>query len=479
MPKFYITTPIYYVNDKPHIGSAYTTILADVLARWHRLQGDEVFFLTGTDEHGSKVEESARLVAISPLDFATHNAERFKQAWEALNIQYDEFIRTSDPRHEIEVQNFLMKLRGAKTPLGNDALYEGIYEGLYCIGCERYYTEDELVNERCSLHPNREITRQSEKNYFFRLHDYQDALLKKINSGEYTIIPEGRRNEVVGKLKQGLDDLSISRESVEWGIRVPWDKSQTIYVWIDALINYYSATQFFEGKKNFWPADVHLLAKDILWFHAVIWEAILMTVGLPLPKTVATHGFFTINGQKMSKSLGNVIDPNDLIAEFGADATRYLILSQVPFASDGDISLTRFRERYQSDLANNLGNTVSRLTDMIEKYGINKPEHKLTSASASFLLHEELDSFNFNGALAVLQGKITGISQTIESNRPWEMFKQGRNDEVKVLLGNLWQELLTVAYAFMPFMPNTSKIIIDSLLEEKIVKAQPLFPRLG
>ncbi len=467
MSRFYVTTPIYYVNDKPHIGSAFTTLCADVLARWHRLKGEHVFFLTGTDEHGAKIQESAAAAGVAPEVFAERNRGEFIRAWQALGISYDFFIRTSDPHHEAVVRELIQKIYDA------GYIYQGEYEGLYCVGCERFYKEDELTGGRCPLHPNRDIVKQKEKNYFFKLSAFRDKLLAAIKTGEYAIVPAGRKNEVVGKLKQGLEDLSISRESVEWGVRVPWDESQTIYVWIDALINYYSATQFVEGKGGFWPANVHLLGKDILWFHAVIWEAMLMAAGLPLPKVVATHGFFTIDGQKLSKSLGNAIDPLDLIKEFGVDATRYLLLSQVPFSSDGDVSVARFRERYQSDLANGLGNTFSRVTNMAAQYCGGKVPAGVVAIDVS----AELSDFNFDAALENINTTLRAIDQEIDQTKPWQMVKEGK--PVAELIAGWTQKLRGVAEALGPFMPETSTKVEKALAAETISKAAPLFPRLS
>jgi methionyl-tRNA synthetase len=466
MNKFYITTPIYYVNDKPHLGHAYTTLCADVLARWHKLKGNRVFFLTGTDEHGAKVQQSAEAAGLTPHVFAEQNRGHFIQAWKRLDIEYDFFIRTSDPHHEAWVQKLLQKIYDA------GYIYQGEYEGLYCVGCERYYKPDELVSGRCPLHPNREIEHQKEKNYFFKLSAFRDKLLAAIEAGEYHIVPEGRRNEVVGKLKQGLEDLSISREEVTWGVRVPWDETQTIYVWIDALINYYSATQFVEGKADFWPAEVHLLAKDILWFHAVIWEAMLMAADLPLPKVIATHGFFTIEGQKMSKSLGNAIDPLALVDEFGVEATRYLLLSQIPFTSDGDISLARFRDRYASDLANGLGNTFSRVTNMTAQYC----DGKVPKGVVPIDLSAELSAFSFDAALEKISAALRSIDQEIDQTKPWRMVKEGK--PVVELLAGWVQRLRGVAEALAPFMPETAQTLAQALSADTITKATPLFPRL-
>lgn len=471
MSRFYVTTPIYYVNDKPHLGHAYTTLCADVLARWHKQQSDQVFFLTGTDEHGAKVEQSARAAGLEPEAFSLQNAEKFKLAWQNLGVEYDYFIRTSQPEHEHVVRELLQKVHAA------GYIYPGEYEGLYCVGCEKFLKPDDLVNDHCPLHPNQEPVKQKEKNYFFKLSAFRDKLLQALETGDYRVVPEGRRNEIVGKLKQGLEDISISRESVEWGVRVPWDESQTVYVWIDALINYYSATQFTREGKDFWPAQVHLLAKDIVWFHGVIWEALLMAAGLPLPNAIATHGFFTVDGQKMSKSLGNVIDPNDLVKEFGLDATRYLLLSQLPFINDGDVSLARFRERYESDLANGLGNTFSRLTNMAEKYGVNVQGEGLRYLASN--VQAAVENFSFDGALAEIVGALREIDRQIDISKPWLMAKAGKLSEVPQLVGNWVRALGQVAEQLAPFMPETSKTIATALAAQPITKAAPLFPRLA
>ncbi|MFA4818549.1 MAG: methionine--tRNA ligase [Patescibacteria group bacterium] len=477
MSKFYITTPIYYINDKPHIGHAYTTLVADVLARWHRQQGDAVFFLTGTDEHGAKVQESAAAAGLAPPEFADKNVDKFKQAWQSLGIKYDYFIRTSDERHEAVVKDLMRQI------YESDYIYEGLYEGLYCVGCERFLQPDDLVNGKCPLHPHQLPVQQKEKNYFFKLSSFRDKLLAALENDKYKIVPATRRNEVVGKLKKGLADISISRAGVSWGVQVPWDKAQTIYVWVDALINYYSATQFENKGKDFWPANVHLMAKDILWFHAVIWPALLLAAELPLPQTIACHGFFTIDGQKMSKSLGNVIDPNDLVKEFGVDAARYLLLSQIPFNSDGDISWERFRERYESDLANGLGNTFSRVTNMIEKFGqgrFNQAQgvNQFTSITASAVA-SALRNFQFDSALLAIFNVVSSIDEEIERTKPWQMAKDSKESAIGPLLDKWGTMLLDVAMYLKPFMPATAKKMEDALRTEKITKAEPLFPRLN
>ncbi len=478
MGKYFVTTPIYYVNDKPHLGHAYTTLCADVLARWHRQNGDEVFFLTGTDEHGAKVEESAAKAGLKPLEFATQNAARFKQAWSSLDIAYDYFIRTSDSKHEQVVQELLQRI------YDRGYIYQAEYQGLYCVGCEKFLQADDLVNGKCPFHPNTEPVQQKEINYFFKLSAFVDdnKLLKALEDGQYNIVPEARKNEVIGKIKKGLQDVSISRAGVSWGVPVPWDNSQTIYVWVDALINYYSATVFTEQGKGFWPANLHLMAKDILWFHAVIWPALLMAAGLPLPQVVAAHGFFTIDGQKMSKSLGNVIDPNDLVKEFGTEATRYLIMAELPFVSDGDISLNRLRQRYQSDLANGLGNTLSRVTNMIEKFGqgnfVSGEGISAYTRDTAAGIEGALLNYHFDNALWLIFRIISLIDEEVDKTKPWQMSKEGKTDQIKPLLNKWGTMLLDVSLYLKSFMPETAKKIEKILRDDKIVKAEPLFPRL-
>ncbi|MFH1867249.1 MAG: methionine--tRNA ligase, partial [Patescibacteria group bacterium] len=460
MSKFYITTPIYYVNDKPHLGHAYTTLCADVLARWHKLQGDEVFFLTGTDEHGAKVQQAAEEAGLTPQEFVDKTSQTFKDVWKKLGLSHDYFIRTSQSEHQRIVQGLLQKI------YEKGFIYAGEYEGLYCVGCEKFLKEDDLVNGVCPLHPKDKPERQKEKNYFFKLSAFREKLLKAISDDKYKIFPAERKNEIVGKLKKGLDDVSISRAGVSWGVPVPWDNSQTVYVWIDALINYYSVTQFIDKAQGFWPAQVHLLGKDILWFHAVIWEAFLLAAELPLPKIVAVHGFFTVEGQKMSKSLGNVIDPADLIKEFGLDAARYLILSQLSFAYDGDISLARFRERYESDLANGLGNTFSRVTNIAEKFcdGVVEKEDLETP----FMDRPEegvnayIATFQFDQSLRVIMDFVHSIDHIIEKTKPWEN-PVGRKSEINGLMRFSVSTLLKVAFYLKPFMPQTAKTIQKAL----------------
>lgn len=468
--KFYITTPIYYVNDVPHIGHAYTTIAADVLARYHKQLGKDVFFLTGTDEHGAKVAEAAKETGKKPKEFCDQVVSRFKDAWKKLNISNNYFIRTTDPRHEKIVQKLLQKV------YDNEYIYEGTYEGLYCVGCEKFLTETDLVNDRCPLHPNQEPIREKEKNYFFKLSDFREKLIKAIENkkdpNHYEILPEERKNEILGKLKKGLDDVSISRAAVPWGIPIPWDKSQTIYVWVDALLNYYTATQFLKNKAKFWPAELHLIGKDILWFHTVIWQAFLLAAGLPLPKKVFAHGFFTVDGKKMSKSLGNVIAPDDLIKKFGVDGARYLMLSGFPFGTDGDISLAKFKTRYNADLANGLGNLVARVAKLCEKSGIN---FKATKGQIYPQVKKSLDKFLFDDTLSFIwQEKIAGCDKAIDREKPWQL--KGRR--LEIVLQKLVGEIRQIAFNLKPFLPETAEKIEKQFKRPKIKSEKLLFPRI-
>lgn len=482
MEKFYITTPIYYVNDKPHIGHAYTTIVADVLARYYRakLGKDNVFFLTGTDEHGAKIAEAAEKNNISPQEFTNQIAEQFKTAWTNLDIDYNHFIRTTDQAHKDKVVQILNTLRKVKTPQGNDVLYEGEYQGLYCVGCEKFMTESELVDGKCPDH-NKEPELLSEKNWFFRLKDFLPAIRQKIESGELIIYPEGRKKEVLGLIQQGVPDISISRSSkaVSWGIDLPWDDDQKTYVWLDALSNYITALDYPDGDnfKKFWPADVQLMALDILKFHTLLWPAILMALGLDLPKSMYIHGFFTINGKKMSKTLGNVISPNELVEKYGPEVTKYLILSQFSFGSESDIRVEDFPIKYNADLVNGLGNLVNRITNMVEKYLDGKVEINIKDTD---LGGEEIKQLRFREALLTIWQIIQNSNTVIDQEKPWELAKDEANhDKLKEILQSLVNDLYSVSLSLKPFMPKTAEQIINILSADKITKPEePLFPRL-
>lgn len=470
--KKFITTPIYYVNDVPHIGQAYTTVAADVLARYYKSRGDEVFFLTGTDEHGAKIAEAACKSGKSPKDYVDELAPKFQSTWKNLNIEYSEFFRTTNPDHEKIVQDFVSELskRGY--------VEKRNYEGLYCVGCEKYLAQNDLVDGKCSDH-NKEPIKQSEQNYFFLLSKVakEKDLFGKIANDEIQIAPKYRKNEMLGKLKLGLEDVSISRENVEWGIKFPLDESQTIYVWVDALINYYSATKIYKGIDD-WkdhPADIHLMAKDILWFHAVIWPAMLLALDLPLPKKVFAHGFFTIAGQKMSKTIGNVLDPNALVDKFGADAVRYALLREFPFGEDGDISQEKIALRYTSDLSNGLGNLLNRSLNMIRKYNveIDKSQSTVLPSNRESLEHN-VEELEFELALSGIWRLIRELNLLIDETKPWELAKTDTK-RLSQILNQVYSGIRKIAELISPFMPETSKKIQKQL---ETLEPEQLFPKI-
>jgi methionyl-tRNA synthetase len=474
MGKFYTTTPIYYVNDVPHIGHAYTTVAADTPSRYHRAMGDAVFFVTGTDEHGAKIADAAKASGRTPKEYADEISAAFRAAWQSLEVTNDYFVRTTDRRHEEAVQAFLQKL------YDNGKIYKAKYEGHYCVGCEKFVTDDELVNGVCPDHlvpPTWHV----EENYFFKLSEYQETLIKAITDesdpNHYEIGPVARRNEVLGKLRLGLSDTSISRAALTWGIPLPFDPSQTIYVWVDALLSYISAIGYGDDPQEFarwWPADLHLMAKDILWFHAILWPAMLLAAGERPPRSVFAHGFFTVNGQKMSKTVGNVIKPRELVDQFGADATRYLLLSEFPFGVDGDMSISSFIDRYNASLANDLGNLVNRTVSMINRYfggevpapidvepQAQYPEDVSLVAVAREMVPRVAQSMNgvaFTEAFAAIWSLVTRANRYVEETTPWALAKTDRA-RLGTVLYYLAESIRLTAQTLWPVMPeSTSKI---------------------
>jgi methionyl-tRNA synthetase len=458
--RFLVTTPIYYVNDSPHIGHAYSTIAADILARYWKGRESEVFFLTGTDEHGMKITQAACKACVTPKEFVDQISDKYKEAWQALNINYTNFIRTTDPEHEKFVQDFVQKL------YDNGDIYPDKYEGLYCVGCEEYKKEEDLEpGNICPLH--KKVCETVEEDiYFFKLSKYQNQILEAIQSGKFAIEPESRRNEIFKFLaKEPLRDLALSRSKVEWGVPLPWDTSQTIYVWVDALLNYLS------GSKGFWPPQLQIIAKDIFRFHAIIWPAMLLAAGYELPEKLFIHGYFTINGQKMSKSLGNAIDPVEIAKVYGEDALRYFLMREVPFGADGDFSLDRFDQRYRADLANDLGNLLQRVIVMAKNAQIKWKYAPSTKKYPDF--DKAMEELKFHEALALVWKMITEQNVLIDAEKPWVLAKTDPARNEKLLSGML-DVLVDVAGLIEPFMPKTTIKMVEQLQSGQ---PEPLFPR--
>ncbi|OGS26572.1 MAG: methionine--tRNA ligase [Elusimicrobia bacterium RIFOXYB2_FULL_48_7] len=478
---FYITTPIYYVNDAPHIGHTYTTVAADVLSRWARLRSIETFFLTGTDEHGGKILEAAKEKHKEPKDYCDEISGKYAQAWEQMDISYDRFIRTTDPHHQLAVEKFISNLHS------NGDIYKSKYEGLYCLQCEKFLSPGDLQDNACPDHKTAP-EKHCEENYFFKLSKYREQLVELISNKNhpkhFEILPEERRNEILGKLKLGLEDISISRENLPWAIPMPFDRSQTIYVWIDALINYVSAIGYGNGPENTdteeftraWPVDIHLLAKDILWFHCVIWPAMLLANNLPLPKRVFAHGFFTINGQKMSKTIGNIIKPAELVEIFGVDASRFLLLNAFPFGADGDISIAAFKEKYNAHLANNIGNLVSRATNMATKYyngTLAKPScwepSVFDELKPMFLKYENsMENLKLNEVLDSVIAVSSFANQYIDRQAPWNLAKTD-TAKLQVVLYDSMMIVKYIAALLSPFMPSAAEKIWKTLDEKDTI----------
>lgn len=453
--KFYITTPIYYINDRPHAGNAYTTVSADTFSRYHRQKKERVFFLTGTDEHGIKIEKAAKEAGQEPKIFCDEKAQTFKKAWKILNIDYDNFIRTTEPLHISAVSRVLEIL------FKKGFIYKGEYQGYYCEGCEQFKSEKDLINGKCPDH-QKELVLLKEECYLLKLSHFEKVLIKKISEGELIILPEERKNEILNFLKNGLKDIAISRKTVRWGIPLPFDKSFTTYVWVDAFLNYLTGLGWQGEPKElpeFWPPDVQLMAKDILRVHSTIWPALLLALEIPLPKRFLVHGFFTADGRKMSKSLGNVIWPEDLVKKFGPDGTRYLLISFVTYGADGDLSWDKLKEKYNADLANGIGNLFERVLTLVKNYDFKTKKSKIDSEISNWqektdkIYSEKMDNYQLYEAVNAVFAFSKKIDQYINQKEPWQLLKT-KDAELDEVLTTLISGLKNIIGWLKPFMPE-------------------------
>ena len=495
MKPFYITTPIYYVNDKPHIGHAYTTILADVISRHFRDMGRDVFFLTGLDEHGQKVQQAAENKGVSPIEHCNEMAPRFMSLWSKLHIQYTDFIRTTEKRHSTIVQSILQKV------YDKGDIYEDSYEGLYSVSEERFITQKEADSGDF-----RDVRELKEKNYFFKMSNYQEKLVEHIHDNPSFIQPEHRKNEVLGFLRSPLEDLCISRPKsrLSWGIEIPFDKDYVTYVWFDALINYISAIGYESNQekyKTYWPVDFHLIGKDILTTHSVYWPTMLMSAELPLPKAIFAHGWWLSDQTKMSKSLGNVVDPLDLIDTYGVDPIRFYLMKEMVLGQDANFSMDSFIKCYNSDLANDLGNLLSRVTNLIFKfydgalepdlddssYGDEVKKAALVSINTS---KELMNDLKINDAINSVFIFIRRVNKYLEITAPWKLVKTDKKSAGKILF-TAAESLRIIALLLNPVMPNRTEAVLSALgaknrelewgklvFEKKVLQQKPLFPRI-
>ncbi len=501
---FYVTTPIYYVNAAPHLGHAYTTIAADVMARHHRQRGEEVFFLTGTDEHGEPVADAAHAQGVSPQELADRNAERFKALAPLIEASNDFFIRTTDPQHMAKVQEVLSRVRE------NGFVYEGTYEGWYCPRCADFKADNEIdPGNRCPIHHS-ELTREQEDSYFFALSSFQERLERLYAEREDFVAPRTRYNEALSFIRSGLRDVPLTRHGLTWGVSVPWDPDHVFYVWFDALLNYYSALSYAPDPRSdgtaegltarFWPASYHVIAKDILRFHAVYWPALLMAAEIELPEHVFVHGFLLMEGEKMSKSLGNVLDPFAVIDRFGADALRFYLLREVPFGQDGSVSLSSFEQRYESELANELGNLASRTTAMLARYrdgavspGEIDPGLVEDFAGLPERVSMHLDRAELTLALDEIWQRVRRLNRYVEEEAPWRLAKEdARAGDLDRVLRTLAEGLRSVTVLLWPYLPASAERLLAALGApevslagsrlgaggiERVSPIEPLFPK--
>jgi methionyl-tRNA synthetase len=504
---FYLTTPIYYPNDVPHIGHAYTSVAADFIARYHRLRGEDVFHLTGTDEHGLKLQRAAESAGKDPQAWVDEMEPRWREVWRRLRIANDDYIRTTEPRHERAVQKLLQDVYAN----GRDDIYLGTYEGLYCVSCEAYYTEDDLVEGLCPIHA-RPVERVTEENYFFRLSAYADRLLEHYGRSPSAVAPETRRNEVLSLIRGGLQDFSISRTNFRWGIPLPWDPNHVCYVWFDALTNYVTAAGYGTDPERFgrvWPANVHLIGKDIIRFHAVYWPAMLMAGGVEPPTQVWAHGFLTVGGQKMSKTNATGIHPFELVDHFGVDSYRYYFMREIQFGQDGSFSWESMVDRHNADLANGLGNLASRILAMLASYfGGAVPEPMVEGAQddlpgvvrdAVRRYEEHMAVLALGQALAAVWGIVDRANGYLVEKAPWKLAgDEARRGELAAVLYASAETLRVLAILISPIMPDAAEAlwgqlgIAEPLASQRLAdarwgilapgtattKGEALFPRL-
>jgi methionyl-tRNA synthetase len=492
---YFLTTPIYYVNAEPHLGHAYTTIAADVVARHMRQRGEEVFFLTGTDEHGEPVAQAAEREGITPQELVDRNAPKFLDLVKRVNATNDFFVRTSDDEHKKAVQEVLQRVHD------EGHVYAGHYEGYYCPRCADFKTDAELIDgNKCPIHLI-VLEREVEDNWFFRLSAFQEPLERWYAEHPEWVLPDFRYNEAHSFIKQGLQDISLSRRRISWGVEVPWEPSQVFYVWFDALLNYYTALTYAPGAsvEKFWPPNVQLLAKDILKFHAVIWPALLMAAGLPLPKQLYIHGYLLMDEHKMSKSLGNVIDPFQIIEKFGTDALRFYLMREVSFGQDGNVSTEGFENRYTTELANDYGNLASRTLAMVERYRegqITKPAESLPLAESFAGITDDvcrrLDRIDITGALEAIWQRIRALNAFVTTEEPWKLAKdEAQAEHLDAVLYTLTEGLRVVSLLLHPWIPDAADKLLTALGEDgrelpafgdwsggTVSKIDPLFPRI-
>jgi methionyl-tRNA synthetase len=495
---FYVTTPIYYVNAEPHLGHAYATMAADVLARHHRQRGDDVFFLTGTDEHGEPIENAAKKAGIEPQELADLNTEKFRGLMPTIGATNDFFIRTSDPRHEAKVAEIMQRV------YDNGWVTKGVYEGWYCPRCADFKTERELgPGNTCPIHEI-PLEKEREENWFFKLSAFQAQLEGLYEERPDFVVPEFRRNEALSFIKGGLEDVSLSRPNLKWGLPLPWDPGQRMYVWFDALLNYVTALTFArEGEDltdRFWPADLHTMAKDILKFHAVIWPALCLAADLEPPRRMVIYGYLLMGEKKMSKSLGNVLDPFEVIDRFGADALRFYLFREVSFGQDGSISTAGFEQRYETELANDYGNLASRVLAMVDRYrdGMVPAAHVDATLAEDFegavaRFSELLDRAELSQALDLVWALVRRLNRFVEEMKPWELAKDEADPErLDEVLYNLAEGLRVTTLLLVPYLPDTSETLLAALDEDgralgefgsreggqKVERVAPLFPKI-